>query len=78
MPDILLEAVQRKCGPDSDIGVLAKERTSSFFRWTKRDPKRLLLWKEILSNLRYTDNAVFDELVGGTHLVGEVRVYVVF
>ena len=36
------------------------------------NPKRSLLWKEILMELGYPDMAVFDEVLGGTHLVGEV------
>ena len=35
-------------------------------------PKRLLLWKESLQELNYPDLGVFDEMVGGTHLVGEI------
>ena len=35
-------------------------------------PKRLLLWREILAEIKYPDMEVFDELVNGTELVGEV------
>ena len=35
-------------------------------------PKRLLLWKEILADLQYPDAGVFEELLIGTNLVGEV------
>ena len=35
-------------------------------------PKRLLLWKEILAELNYPDAQVFDEMLAGTSLVGEV------
>ena len=35
-------------------------------------PKRLLLWKEILTELQYPDIGVFEELTLGTQLVGEV------
>ena len=35
-------------------------------------PKRLMLWKEILAEIKYPDMEVFDELVNGTDLVGEV------
>ena len=35
-------------------------------------PKRLLLWKEILVELGYSDLGVIDELATGTELVGEV------
>ena len=35
-------------------------------------PKRLVLWKEILSDLQYSDLGVIDELTTGTELVGEV------
>ena len=35
-------------------------------------PKRLLLWKEILTELQYPDLGVFEELTLGTQLVGVV------
>ena len=35
-------------------------------------PKRLLLWKEILLDLEYPDMGVISELADGTELVGEV------
>ena len=35
-------------------------------------PKRLVLWKEILTDLGYSDIGVIDELANGTELVGEV------
>ena len=35
-------------------------------------PKRLLLWREILAELGYPDIGVIDERVTGTELVGEV------
>ena len=41
------------------------------------EPKRLLLWKEILVELEYPDCEVF-EFLEGTHLVGEVPVCGVF
>ena len=37
-------------------------------------PKRLLLWKEILAELNYPDAQVFEELLSGTNLVGEVPI----
>ena len=42
------------------------------------EPKRLLLWKEFLSELDYPDCEVFDEFLGGTRLVGEVPVCGIF
>lgn len=41
-------------------------------------PKRLLLWKEILAELDYPDMSVFEELLNGTKLVGEVPACGVF
>ena len=35
-------------------------------------PKRLLLWKEMLSDIGYKDMGVFDEVVEGTNLLGQV------
>ena len=35
-------------------------------------PKRLLLWKEMLSDIGYKDMGVFDEVVEGTSLLGQV------
>ena len=37
------------------------------------EPKRLLLFKKILVDIGYPDVGVFDELVHGTELVGEVK-----
>ena len=37
------------------------------------EPKRLTLFKEILEEIGYPDLGVFDELVNGTELVGEVK-----
>eukprot|EP00435_Cladocopium_sp_Y103_P073783 s444_g45.t1 len=42
------------------------------------EPKRLLLWKEILRDLNYPDVDVFDEMLSGTELVGEVPLCGVF
>ena len=41
-------------------------------------PKRLLLWKEILLDLDYPDADVVSELENGTELVGEVPTYGIF
>ena len=41
-------------------------------------PKRLLLWKEILLDLGYPDADVVSELASGTELVGEVPTYGIF
>ena len=41
-------------------------------------PKRLLLWKEILLDLGYPDAEVVSELANGTELVGEVPTYGIF
>ena len=35
-------------------------------------PKRLLLWKGMLSDLGHKDMGVFDEVVEGTNLIGQV------
>ena len=35
-------------------------------------PKRLLLWKEMLSDIGYKDMGVFDEVGEGTNLLGQV------
>ena len=35
-------------------------------------PKRLVLWREIMEDLGYKDAAVFDEVVEGTNLLGQV------
>lgn len=42
------------------------------------EPKRLLLFKEILEEIGYPDVGVFDELVHGTELVGEVKPFGIF
>ena len=36
------------------------------------EPKRLLLWKEMLQQAQYPDLGVFDEMIRGTVLTGEV------
>ena len=41
-------------------------------------PKRLLLWKEILLDLEYPDMGVISELADGTELVGEVPTFGIF
>ena len=38
-------------------------------------PKRILLWKEILESSQNPDMGVVDELLWGTNLVGEVPSY---
>ena len=41
-------------------------------------PKRLLLWREMMAELEYPDRAVFDEVVGGIPVTGEVEVSGIF
>ena len=41
-------------------------------------PKRLALFKEILEDVGYPDLGVYDELVNGTELVGEVKPFGIF
>ena len=41
-------------------------------------PKRILLWKEILEDIEYPDMGAIDELLGGTELVGEVQPFGIF
>ena len=36
-------------------------------------PKRLLLWREMMCELEYPDQAVFEEVVGGIPMTGEVE-----
>lgn len=41
-------------------------------------PKRVLLWQEILADIEYPDQGVINELLGGTELVGEVPPFGIF
>ena len=40
--------------------------------------KRLLLWKELLHDIEYEDQGVFDEVVSGTDLMGQVPLTGIF
>ena len=41
-------------------------------------PKRLLLWREMMRELEYPDQAVFEEVVGGIPMTGEVEASGIF
>ena len=62
------EARAKQFEPDeSEVKSCMPERLRDILK-----PKRLLLWKGMLSDLGHKDMGVFDEVVEGTNLLGQV------